>query len=196
MKNIIRNLCLLMLLAPLSTPALQIGDSWVDAKLKMKNIDSSMVSISDIRGKHGTLVVFTCNHCPFVKAWQDRMVKCGNTYKNKGIGVLFINSNDPAVKGDTFEGMQRLASEYGYQFPYVVDATSDVARHYGATKTPEFFLFDRNGKLVYKGAIDDSGRKPRNVTRAYLKEAIEELLAGNKISTPTTKSVGCSIKFR
>ena len=86
----------------------------------MKNVDGSMLSINDVKGEKGTLVIFNCNHCPFVIGWQDEMVKIGNTYKEKGIGVIFINSNDPAVKGDTFEGMQEMAKENGYKFPYVV----------------------------------------------------------------------------
>jgi peroxiredoxin len=164
--------------------------------VKMKSVDGSMVSINDLKGEKGTLVIFTCNHCPFVIAWQDTMVELGNTYRQKGFGVLFINSNDPGVKGDTFEGMQELAGKEGYQFPYVVDATSDVAREFGAKKTPDVFLFDAEGRLAYHGAVGEGGRKPNANGEAYLKNALDAVLAGKPAATPETKAVGCSIKFR
>ena len=175
---------------------LGIGASIVDADVKMKNVDGSMLSINDVKGEKGTLVIFTCNHCPFVIGWQDEMVKIGNTYKEKGIGVIFINSNDPAVKGDTFEGMQELAKEEGYQFSYVVDSTSDVAKSFGAKKTPDVYLFDADGKLVYQGAVGEGGREPKSDGQPWLKDALDALLAGKAIENPQTKAVGCSIKFR
>jgi peroxiredoxin len=176
--------------------AIGIGDPLVDADVKMKNIDGGMVSINDIKGEKGTLVIFTCNHCPFVKGWQDTMVDISNGYMTKGFGVIFINSNDPDVKGDTFEGMQELAREKGYKFPYVVDATSEIAVHFGATKTPDVFLFDADGNLAYQGAVGEGGRTPAEGGELYLKDALESLLAGNEVDNKQTKAVGCSIKFR
>jgi peroxiredoxin len=198
MKTRIKTIAILSILAGTLYPcaALQIGDPLVDTTIKMKNVDNAMVSIGDIQGEKGTLVIFTCNHCPFVKAWQDRMVEIGNTCTSKGIGVIFINSNDPAIKGDTFEGMQKLAKAKGYTFPYVVDATSEVAKHFGAKKTPDVFLFNANGNLIYRGAVDDNSRKPDQVTKPYLKDALEAVINGKEVSTKETKSVGCSIKFR
>lgn len=181
----------------IANAGLGIGDAVVDADVKMKSVDGSMVSIDDVKGEKGTLVIFTCNHCPFVVAWQDRMIELGNTYRGKGIGTIFINSNDPKVKaGDGFEGMQKMAKEHGYQFPYVEDETSDVARHFGAKKTPDVFLFDAEGRLVYHGAVDDNSRKPEDVQKSYLKAAMDALLAGEKIPMEETKAVGCGIKFR
>jgi peroxiredoxin len=171
-----------------------IGDAIVDADVKMKNIDGSMVSISDVKGEKGTLVIFTCSHCPFVIGWQDTMVELGNTYSKKGVGVVFVNSNDPAVAGDTYESMQAMAKKEGYGFPYLVDATSGVAKNFGAKKTPEVFLFNADGKLVYQGAVGDGGRKPGGDT--WLKGALDALLAGEPIDPAQTKAVGCSIKFR
>jgi thiol-disulfide isomerase/thioredoxin len=175
---------------------IDFGDAPTDADVKMKSVGGSMVSINDIKGDKGTLIIFTCNHCPFVIAWQDQMVELGNAYGKKGIGVVFINSNDPSVKGDSFEGMQELAQKEGYQFPYVVDETSDIARNFGAKKTPDVFLFDAAGKLVYHGAVGEGGRKPKPDGESYLKNALDSVLEGKAVTTPETKAVGCSIKFR
>lgn len=181
----------------ISSAGLGIGDPISDADVKMKSVGGSMVSIGDAKGEKGTLVIFTCNHCPFVVAWQERMVELSNTYQKKGLGVIFINSNNPQVNdGDNYEGMQKMAKENGYEFPYVVDATSDVARHFGAKKTPDIFLFDAEGKLIYHGAVDDNSRKPKEVQKTYLKDALDALLAGNPVVEKETKAVGCGIKFR
>jgi peroxiredoxin len=179
-----------------SLASIDIGGSLVDADITMKSVDGSMVSINDVKGEKGTLVIFTCNHCPFVIGWQDRMVELGNSCKNKGIGVIFINSNDPSVKGDTFEGMQELAKKEGYQFPYAVDDSSAIARNFGAKKTPDVFLFNAQDKLVYQGAVGEGGRKPAAGGEPYLQNALDALAAGKPVETPKTKAVGCSIKFR
>lgn len=177
-----------------TTAGISIGDPMVDTDVKMKNVDGSMLSLDDIKGEKGTLVIFSSYHCPFVIGWQDVMVELGNTYIKKGIGVVFINSNDPAVAGDTFEKMQEMAREEKYGFPFVVDATSGVAKNFGALKTPDVFLFDAGGKLVYQGAVGDGGRKPGG--DIWLEDALDALLAGEKIDPAQTKAVGCSIKFR
>jgi peroxiredoxin len=179
-----------------ASAGLEIGDSMVDADVKMKNIDGSMISISDVQGEKGTLVIFTCNHCPFVKGWQKEMTAIGNACKEMGVGVIFINSNDPSAKGDTYEGMQELAKESGYTFPYAVDATSDIARNFGATKTPDIFLFDAEQKLVYQGAVGEGAQEPKEGGEPWLRNALAELTAGKPIEKSQTKAVGCSIKFR
>ena len=108
-----------------------------------------------------------------------------------------MNSNDPKVAaGDSFDGMQVRAKERGMQFPYVVDATSNVARAFGATKTPEAFLFDKDGKLVYHGTIDDNGEDAAKVEKWYLKDALEAVAGGKDVAVKETKSIGCGIKFR
>ena len=164
---------------------------------KMKNVDGGQISIAETAGKHGTLVIFSCNACPWVKAWEDRIAALGNEYRGNGVGVIAINSNDPAqVAEDGFEEMQRRAKERGFQFPYVVDATSQVAAAFGATRTPEAFLFDRTGKLVYHGAIDDNAKEPEKVESRYLRDALEAVVAGKDVALKETKSLGCTIKFR
>lgn len=175
---------------------LNIGDKALSTNVKMKNVDGREVSIADVAGKEGTLVIFSCNHCPFVKAWQGRIASIGNAAKGKGVGVIVVNSNDPAdYPEDSFSEMQKRAQQLGFTFPYVVDATSDVARAYGATKTPEAFLFDKDGKLVYHGAIDDS-KEADQVAKRYLQDAVDALVGGKEVATKETKFVGCGIKFR
>ncbi|MGD1019527.1 MAG: thioredoxin family protein [Verrucomicrobiia bacterium] len=174
---------------------LNIGDKAPSTSVKMKNVDGKDVSIADVAGAQGTLVVFSCNHCPFVKAWQGRIASVGNAAKTKGIGVIVINSNDPTqYPEDSYAEMQKRAQDLGFTFPYVVDATSDVARAFGASHTPEAFLFDKDGKLVYHGAIDDS-KEANQVTAHYLQDAVDAALAGKAVPVAETKAIGCGIKF-
>jgi peroxiredoxin len=177
--------------------ALTLGDSAPAAAVKMKNLDGRELAISDTAGRNGTLVIFSCNHCPYVKAWEARIAAVGNSGQGKGIGVIMINSNDPvAYPEDSFEVMQQRAKERGFAFPYVVDASSDVARAFGATRTPEAFLFDQAGKLVYHGVIDDNAEHADKVEKHYLQDALDALVAGKTPAVQETKAIGCSIKFR
>lgn len=196
LKHIAGMVMLVIFATGLPAQALNIGDSIVDGAVEMENIDGSKITLDDIKGEKGTLVIFSCNHCPFVIAWQKEMVTIGNEYQKKGLGVVFINSNDPDVKGDTMAGMKELAKKEGYAFPYAVDATSDVARHFGASKTPDVFLFDAEGKLIYKGAVSEGGRSPKDGGEPYLIHAIDALLSEKPVLKTETKAVGCSIKFR
>lgn len=186
-----------LLIALASTASLGLGEKAPQASLKMKNVDGKELSITDVgAGKKGTLVVFTCNHCPYAKAWEQRIVELGNTYAKQGVGVVLVNPNDPKVQAeDRMEVMQERAKSRGMTFPYVTDSTSEVARAFGATKTPEVFLFDAGGKLVYKGAVDDNSEDPAKVKETYLKNALDALLAGKAITNKETKALGCSIKF-
>jgi hypothetical protein len=167
------------------------------ARTKMKNVDGKMLSIADVTGKSGTLVVFTCNHCPFAKAWEQRIVELANTYSGKGIGVMLVNANDPTSHPeDGFDEMQARAKSRGMKIPYVVDDTSGVARAFGASVTPEAFLFDKAGKLAYHGTIDDNRNEPDKVKVRYLKDALDAVVAGKAPAVPETKGLGCGIKFR
>jgi len=175
--------------APVPAPA---------AAIKMKSaVDGKSVSIAEVRGKAGTLVIFTCDHCPFARGWERRIAELADTYSKKGIGVILINANDPAkYPEDDFAGMQARAKQLGLQVPYVVDDTSGVARALGASVTPEAFLFDKNGKLAYHGAIDDNHRDPAAVKTHYLKDALDAVLEGHPAPVAETKGIGCGIKFR
>jgi peroxiredoxin len=168
------------------------------AATKMKSaLDGKSVSIADVQGKAGTLVVFTCNHCPFARGWERRIADLANTYSKKGIGVILINANDPAKNDeDDFAGMQARAKQLGLQVPYVMDDSSGVARAFGASVTPEAFLFDRSGKLAYHGTIDDNHRDAAAAKNHYLKDALEAVLGGRPAPVAETKGIGCGIKFR
>ena len=177
--------------------ALAAGAKAPLATTKMKNVDGKMVAIADVTGKAGTLVVFTCNHCPFAKGWEERIVELANGYSKKGIGVILINANDPAKYAeDGFAEMQARAKTRGLQAPYVVDETSAVARAFGATVTPEAFLFDKSGRLAYHGTVDDNHQDAAKVQSRYLKDALEAVATGKAPTQPETKSLGCGIKFR
>ena len=177
--------------------ALALGKSAPMADVKMANVDGTSLSIADVKGAKGTLVIFTCNSCPWVKAWESRIAELGNAYAKQGIGVIAINANDPAAKpDDDMAPMQERAKSLGLEFAYVMDASSDVARAFGATKTPEVFLFDRKGKLVYHGAIDDNAKAPEKVSARWLNDALVATAAGKAVAVKETKSLGCTIKFR
>ena len=179
------------------TGALALGSKAPRATTKMKNVDGKMVSIADVTGKAGTLVVFTCNHCPFAKGWEQRIAEIGNSYAKKGIGVILINANDPAKYAeDGIAEMQSRAKSRGLMVPYVVDDTSGVARAFGASVTPEAFLFDKSGKLAYHGTVDDNHQDASKVQKRYLIDALDAVVAGEPPALPETKSLGCGIKFR
>ena len=188
----------LVLAATVQTAAaLQLGDAMPMTNVEMKSVSGKEVTLSGVAGAKGTLVIFSCNHCPWVKAWETRITALGNELPAKGIGVVAINSNDPtAYPGDDFADMIARAKAAGFAFPYVVDSTSDVARAFGATHTPEAFLFDRAGKLVYHGTIDDNAQDAAKVEHHYLGDAADALLAGKPIAVAETKSIGCSLVLR
>ena len=178
-----------------STFSLKPGDT--APSFELPDAGGTLHALDELQGERGTLVFFACNHCPFVIGWQKEMVAIGNEYRKKGFGVIFINSNDPAKnKGDSMQGMQKMAEAEGYEFPYAVDSTSDIARNFNAGKTPDVFLFDADGKLVYKGAVGEGGRAPKEDGEAYLRNALDAVLAGKAVDKTVTKAVGCSIKFR
>jgi peroxiredoxin len=182
---------------PEGPQALAIGKTAPKADVKMANVDGKNLSIAEVKGAKGTLVIFTCNSCPWAQAWESRIAELGNTYVKQGIGVIAINSNDASVKPeDDMPAMQERAKSLGLTFPYVMDATSDVARAFGATRTPEAFLFDAKGKLTYHGAVDDNAHKPAEVTVRWLNDALSSTAAGKAVAVKETKSLGCTIKFR
>jgi peroxiredoxin len=163
----------------------------------MKNVDGTEISIADVAGRKGTLVIFTCNHCPWVKKWQTRIAGIGNAAVKRGFGVIAINPNDPAAyPEDAFDEMKARARQLGFKFPYVVDATSDLARAFGATHTPEAYLFDAQGRLVYHGGVDDNAADEKAVKQPWLRQAVDAVAAGRSVPWAETKAFGCSIKFR
>lgn len=174
---------------------LAIGGKLPKAERKMKDISGKEMSLKDARGKNGLLVIFSCNTCPFVIAWEDRYLEIARKCKEKGIGMVAVNSNEGKRDGaDSLEAMKAHAAEKGYTFPYVLDHSSEAADAFGATRTPQVFLFDKTLILVYRGAIDDNSRDAGQVNKRYLSDAVDAVAAGRTIAVRSTRSVGCSIK--
>lgn len=183
--------------APTEVTALAIGAEAPMKDVAMMGVDGKEITLASAAGKKGTMVIFMCKHCPWVQAWQGRIAKIGNTALAKGIGVVAVMPNDVAAfPDDDMPGMKAQAKQLGLKFPYVMDATSDVARAFGATKTPEIFLFDASGKLVYHGAVDDNAKVEKAVEKPWLQQAVAAVAAGKPVETAETKAFGCGIKFR
>jgi peroxiredoxin len=176
---------------------LKLGAAAPEAGVQMETTAGSKVSITSVKGAKGTLVVFTCNHCPWAKAWEKRIATIGNAAQKNGFGVVAINPNDPGKQPeDTLDAMKTRAKDLGLAFPYAVDSTSGIAKAFGATKTPEVFLFDATGKLVYTGAVDDNAEKPAEVKQKYLEDALAAVGGGKPVASAETKAIGCGIKWR
>jgi peroxiredoxin len=174
---------------PLGTPAPDFA---------LPNVDGRIVTLADAAGPAGTIVMFICNHCPFVKHVADQLAALGRECLPRGIGVVAISSNDVSSHpADSPEQMVHEAEERGYVFPYLYDETQQVAHAYHAACTPDFFLFDGDRKLVYRGQLDAS--RPGNdipVTGADLRAAIDALLAGRPVAAEQKASLGCNIKWK
>ncbi|PWJ43036.1 AhpC/TSA family protein [Sediminitomix flava] len=174
----------------------KIGDVATDFSLK--NIDDKMVSLADYPDTKGFVVIFTCNHCPYAKAYEDRIVAFDKAYKEKGYPVIAINPNDPTVQeADSFELMKVRAEEKGFTFPYLMDEGQKIYPQYGAKKTPHVYVLQKEDKglvVKYIGAIDDNFKDASKVTEKYLENAVNALLEGKEVEVETTKAIGCSIK--
>ena len=175
---------------------LEIGASMPGMDYKLEDISGETITLTDAKGNKGTLVIFSCNTCPWVIKWEDRYVDLASSYLKRGIGMIAVNSNISRFKGDdSLNKMKKHAKENNYNFPYAQDPKAKLAYAFGATKTPHVYLFDNKEKLVYRGAIDDNARDADNVEESFLSNAIDQLLAGKKIKKTTSKAIGCSIKF-
>lgn len=174
----------------------QIGDKVENFTLK--NIDGKMVSLSDYADDKGVILVFTCNHCPYSKMYEDRIIALDKKYKTKGYPVVAINPNDPAVSsGDDFDSMIERSKSKGFTFPYLFDDGQKVFPKFGATRTPHVFILKNAKKdfvLSYIGAIDDNARDASSVNALYVENAVDDLLEGKTPRQTETKAIGCSIK--
>jgi thioredoxin-related protein len=173
---------------------LQIGDIAPKSDIVMNEVNGHHTSLINEKRQNGLIVIFSCNTCPYVLAWEDRYnILAANSEANM-IGFVVLNSNEAKRDGeDSFEAMKQKAKEMDYKFPYLVDENHVIADAFGATKTPDVFLFDGNMKLVYKGAIDDNQNKDE-VDQTYLPNAAMNMIRGKKIEPEVTKSIGCTIK--
>ncbi len=184
----------MLVLKPVSDP-LPIGAAMPKAEVKMKSVDGKEVSLNDAKGKNGLLVMFSCNTCPYVVKNQTRTIEACKYASGKDIGVIVLNSNEATRSGgDSYDEMKEYAKKQNYSWKYTVDKNSELADAFGAKRTPECYLFDKNGKLVYHGAIDDNPGDASNVNRKHLIAAMDEVLAGKDVSQKETRSVGCGIK--
>lgn len=184
----------IMALKPVNDP-LPIGSSLPSTDTKMKDISGKEISFKEVTRENGLLVMFSCNTCPVVHKYESRTVESCKKAMDSKIGVVLLNSNEAyREKGDSYDDMKDYAKKLSYGWNYVVDQKSTMADAFGATRTPEVFLFNKQGKLVYHGAIDDNANGPDEVTRKHLSIAMDELVAGKDVSTKQTRSVGCTIK--
>ncbi|MFB0515755.1 MAG: thioredoxin family protein [Candidatus Neomarinimicrobiota bacterium] len=187
----------LLLVSGIFGKELALGSGIPLADSTMLDVSGKRLSLSDIAGPEGLVVIFSCNTCPWVHAWEGRYVQLAGTYVPKGFGFVAVNSNKAyRNKGDGYADMQARAKDKGYNFYYTLDKDSRLAIAFGATHTPHVFLFDADGKLVYRGAIDDNSKHPEQVEEAYLADALDACLADKPVKKATTKALGCTIKFQ
>ncbi|EJL70855.1 thioredoxin family protein [Chryseobacterium populi] len=181
-----------------SSKGYEVGDEATDFKLK--NVDGKMVSLSDYKSAKGFIVIFTCNHCPYAKKYEDRIIELDKKYKDQGYPVIAINPNDPAAQPeDGYKQMIDRAKQKGFTFPYLVDDGQKIYPQYGATKTPHVFVLQKeNGKNIVKyiGAIDNNYENPNDVSEYYAQDAVNALIKGEPIKMTKTVAIGCTVKVK
>lgn len=174
---------------------LKINDPYVNFLLPStggKEISLDMQGLGEYK-----LVIFSCNHCPYAQAWEGRIINIQEKFKSSGLSIIMISSNDAiSYPEDSFEKMKERYKEKGFNFFYLYDETQEVAKMYGAERTPEVFLFNEIGLLKYQGTIDDNYENESEVKQRYLEDAIESLISGNDPKIASTDAVGCTIKWK
>lgn len=174
---------------------IEIGDMVPLMHIKMEGVSGNSYHLRELHEENGLLVVFSCNTCPFVLQWEDRYNELYELCQENNIGMVLVNSNEAKRTGDdSMNEMKAKAKSEGYKMPYVVDEDHKIADAFGARTTPHVFLFDRDAKLAYRGLIDDNGEDKEAVTKPYVQNAINAMIAGQSIDPAITKSIGCSIK--
>lgn len=185
-------------LAQRSTSGYTLGD--VVTSFALTNVDNRTISLGEYTSQKGVIVVFTSNHCPFSKAYEDRILALDRKFGPQGYPVIAILSSDAALyEEDSFDRMQVRARTKNYTFPYLLDASQGVTKAFGATRTPQVYVLKRTGErftVEYIGSVDDSPQDAAHVQRSYADEAVTSLLAGRPIVTPLTKAIGCAIKLK
>ena len=195
---------LIMLLAvynaagAMSAAGVKVGDS--APEFRLKNVDGSVVSLKDYSNQKGAILVFTCNHCPYSVKYEDRIIKLHEQFAPLGYPVIAINPNDPVkVPEDSYENMKNRAKEKSFGFPYLVDETQEIAKAYGAKRTPHVYVVSltKDGwKVMYIGAIDDNASDAAAAETFFVSDAVTDLLAGRLPARPLTKAIGCTIKWK
>ncbi|MEZ4849377.1 MAG: thioredoxin family protein [Bacteroidia bacterium] len=176
----------------------EVGD--VVADFNLKGVDHKMYSLEGMANVDGVILTFTCNTCPVSQAYEQRILELDAKYKDQGYPVVAINPNDESRQpGDSFAAMLDRAENKGYTFPYLQDATQEIAKAYGATRTPHNFVLQKNDEgafvVKYIGAIDNNMQSADAATEKYLENAVDQLIAGEEVSVPFTKAIGCGIKW-
>ena len=172
-----------------------IGDTARDFSLK--NVDGKMVTLAGQKDVKGYIVVFTCNHCPYAMAYEDRVIALHKKYASQGFPVIAINSNDKTMApADSYDNMQKRVKEKSIPYAYLYDETQEIAKTYGATRTPHVFVLDEKRVVRYIGAIDDNSEEPSEVKEKYVENAVDALLAGKEVPVKQTKAIGCGIKWK
>ncbi|SDK73086.1 Peroxiredoxin [Catalinimonas alkaloidigena] len=199
MKRFALSFLLVMLVAVAAfAQGYEVGDKARDFSLK--NVDGKMVSMKGDSSAKGYILAFTCNSCPFAQAYEQRIIALHQKYAAKGYPVIAINPNDPEKQPkDSFEAMQKVAKSKSYPFAYVMDNTQEIARAYGAVRTPHLFIVKKYGsdyKVEYIGTIDDNANDPAAVNKKYVEDAMNSILAGNPVQVSETKAIGCGIKWK
>ena len=175
---------------------LSIGEAMPKVNIPIQDVNGETFTLKKLKNKNGLLVIFSCNTCPWVIHWQDRYNPIAGLCSENNIGFVAVNSNARQHNGvDSYKAMQEHAQEYNYKFPYVMDKRAELANAFGAKKTPHVYLFNKDNKLVYRGAIDDNAENADNVTTSYLVNAVNAVAMGEEIKVKKTKALGCSIKF-
>ncbi len=178
----------------METPVCEFGKPAIDFKLE--GIDGKQWSLAECKGDNGLLVMFICNHCPYVKSIQDKLVCDTNELADSGINSVAIMSNDPAeYEEDSFENMKRIAEQFDYQFPYLIDTTQEIAKAYGAVCTPDFFGYNSALELQFRGRLDASGMQTVPNVKRELLEAMKQVVKTGKGPIEQIPSMGCSIKW-
>lgn len=201
MKTVIKSVLLLLTgiaVFSFTPPGYKVGDQADDFKLK--NTDGKMISLADFKDAKGFIVIFTCNHCPYAKAYEQRIMDLDKKYKSQGFPVIAISPNDPtAVPDDSYDNMVKRAKSKNYTFPYLIDETQQVARQFGAMRTPHVFILSKTSKgydVKYIGAIDDNTEDASQVKNHYVEDAVNALLQGKQVPVTETKAIGCTIKWK
>lgn len=179
-----------------SADRLKIGAKAPLTDVEVTNVSGEILTLEEVADSNGLLVNFSCNTCPWVEAWEDRYNPIASMAEENDIGVIMLNPN-AAIRddGESMEDMQARAKSSNYDFYYALDKKAKLAKAFGATRTPDVFLFNGDMELIYTGAIDDNAKSAEEVEQQFLKNAIQNLVAGKVISPNTTKALGCTIKW-
>ena len=176
----------------------QVGDA--AGSFRLKNTDGNMVSLTDFNNAKGVIIIFTSNHCPFARAYEDRIIALNGKFASQGYPVIAINPSDPGThQDDTADKMKERAAAKNYGYPYLVDDSQQTAKAFGAGRTPQVYILQKSGgkfTVRYIGMIDDNPQDAGGVTKYYVDEAVSNLLGGKPVVTTITKPVGCAIKWK